>query len=59
MNRGLALQKKMVKHYARKSMLANAKLKQALLELEELKRTKVHDSLRILADASQQASKTP
>ena len=40
--RGLALQKKMTRHYARKSMLANAKLKQALMELEELKRTKVH-----------------
>ena len=59
MKRGLALQKKMVKHYVRKSMLANAKLKQALIELEELKRTKVHDNLGILADASQQVSKTP
>ena len=49
----------MVKHYARKSMLANAKLKQALMELEELKRKKVHENLRILADASQQVSKTP
>ena len=57
--RGLALQKKMVKHYARKSMLANAKLKQALMELEELKRTKVHDILGILFDYSQQVSKTP
>ena len=51
--RGLALQKKMVKHYARKSMLANAKLKQALMELEEIKRTKVHEILGILADYSQ------
>ena len=59
MKRGLALQRKMVKHYARKSMLSNAKLKQALMELGELKRTKVHDSLRILADASYQVSKTP
>ena len=40
-------------------MLANAKLKQALTELEELKRTKVHDSLGILDDASQKVSKTP
>ena len=49
----------MVKHYARKSMLANAKLKQALMELEELKKNKVHDSLGIMADASQHMSKTP
>ena len=59
MKRGLALQKKLVKHYARKSMLANAKLKQALMELEELKNTKVHESLGILAYASQHMSKTP
>ena len=38
--RGLALQKKMTKHYARKSMLASAKLKKALIELEDLKRAK-------------------
>ena len=57
--RALSLQKKMVKHYARKSMLANAKLKQALIELEELKRPKVHVSLGILADASHQVSKNP
>ena len=59
MKRGLALQKKMVKHYARKSMLANAKLRQALMELEDPKRTKVHESLGILADSSQKVSKTP
>ena len=59
MKRGLALQKKMVKHYARKSMIANAKLREALLELEEIKRPKVHDSLEILVDASHQVSKTP
>ena len=43
--RGLALQKKMAKHYARKRMLASAKLKKALIELEDLKRAKVHDIL--------------
>ena len=57
-NRGLALQKKMTKHYARKKMLACAKLKKALMELEDLKREKVHESLGILAEASQQVSKT-
>ena len=42
----------MAKHYARKSMLASAKLKKALLELEELERDKEHDSLGFLAEAS-------
>lgn len=56
--RGLALQKKMAKHYARKSMLASAKLKKALNELEDLKRVKLHDSLGFLAATSEQASKT-
>ena len=58
MKRGLALQKKMAKHYARKSMLASAKLKKALIELEDLKRSKVHDNLGLLAENSQQVSKT-
>ena len=48
----------MVKHYARKIMLANAKLKKALIELEDLKRAKVHNILGVLAEASQQVSKT-
>ena len=52
------MQKKMVKHYARKSMLANAKLTQALIKLEELKRPKVDENLVILADASKQMYKT-
>ena len=56
--RGLALQKKMTKHYARKNMLACAKLKEALMELENLKREKVHNNLKFLAEASQQVSKT-
>ena len=43
----------MTKHYARKSMLASAKLKKALIELEDLKRAKVHDGLGVLAEASQ------
>ena len=43
--RGLALQKKMTKHYAKKNMLACTKLKEALMELENLKRGKVHGSL--------------
>ena len=57
--RGLSLQKKITKHYARKNMLACAKLKEALIELENLKREKVHDSLGFLAEASQKFSKTP
>ena len=56
--RGLALQNKMSKHYARKNMLTCAKLKEALMELENLKREKLHDSLGFLAEASQQVSKT-
>ena len=50
---GLSLQKKMTKHYARKNMLACAKLRKALMELEDLKRAKVQDSLGILVEASQ------
>ena len=34
--RGLSLQKKMAKHYARKSMLASAKLKKALIRSESV-----------------------
>ena len=56
--RGLSLQNKMTKHYAKKNMLACAKLKEALMELENLKREKEHDSLGFLAKASQQVSKT-
>ena len=56
--RGLALQKKMTKHYARKNMFACAKLRKALIELEHLKRAKVHDSFGIFAKASQRVSKT-
>ena len=56
--RGLSLQKKMTKHYAKKNMLAYAKLKETLMELENLKREKVHDSLGFLVEASQQVSKT-
>ena len=56
--RDLTLQKKMTKHYARKNMLACAKLKEALMELENLKREKFHDILRFLVEASQQVSKT-
>ena len=55
---GLALQNKMAKHYARKIMFDSAKLKKALIELEDLKRAKVHERLGILVDASQQVSKT-
>ena len=51
--RGLALQKKMTKHYARKNMLACAKLKKALIELEDIKREKVHENLGILVEASE------
>ena len=43
----------MAKHYARKSMLASAKLNKALIELEDLKRAKVHENIGVLAEASQ------
>lgn len=56
--RDLALQKKMTKHYARKNLFACAKLKKAIMELEELKREKVHKSLGFLTEAFQQVSKT-
>ena len=55
--RGLVLQKKMTKHYVRKSRLANAKLKEALLEIKKLKIPKEHDILEILSQASQQLSR--
>ena len=58
MKRDLALQKKMTKYYAKKNMIACAKLKEALIELKNLKREKEHDSLGFLAEASQQVSKT-
>ena len=56
--RGLAVQKNMTNHYARKNMLVCAKLRKALIELEDLKREKVPENLGILAEASQQVSKT-
>ena len=56
--RGMDLPKKMTKHYARKNMLACAKLRKALIKIEDLKRAKVQDSLGILAKPSQQVSKT-
>ena len=56
--RGLSLQNKMTKHYARKNMLACAKLRKSLIEIEDLKKEKVQASLGILADSSQQVSKT-
>ena len=56
--RSLALQKKMAKHYARKNMLARAKLKKALIKLEDLKRAKFHDILGFFDEASQKVSKT-
>ena len=40
------------------NMLACAKLKKALMELENLKREKEHDGLGILAVDSQNVSKT-
>ena len=48
----------MTKNYARKNMLACAKLKEALMEIENLKWGKVHDKRGFLAEASQQVSKT-
>ena len=38
--RGLTLQKKITKHYAKKSRLACAKLKEALIEVKNLKEEK-------------------
>ena len=38
--RGLSLQKKMTKHYAKKNKLACAKLKEALMEIKKPKRGK-------------------
>ena len=52
MKRGLALQKKMTKHYAKKNMLACAKLKEALMEIKTIKEEKKHDNLGFLAEAS-------
>ena len=56
-NDGLNLQRKMTKHYAQKNKLACAKLKEALMEIKNLKREKEHDSLGFLAESSQQVSK--
>lgn len=56
--RGLALQKKMTKHYAKKNKLACAKLKEAPMEIKNLKEEKEHDRLGALAEASQYISKT-
>ena len=56
--RGLAIQKKMTKHYAKKNMLACAKLNEALMEIKNLKMVKEHDSHGFLSEASQQVSKT-
>ena len=50
--RDLTLQKKMTKHYARKSKFASAKLKEALLKVKNLKRENEHNILGILAEAS-------
>ena len=57
MKRSLALQKKMTKHYAKKNMLTCAKLKEALMEIKNLKEEKNHDSLGVLAEASQKVPK--
>ena len=54
----LALQKKMTKHYAKKHKLVCAKLKEALMEVKNLKEAKKHDILGVFAEASQQVSKT-
>ena len=57
-NDGLNLQRKMTKHYAKKNKLACAKLKEALMEIKNLKREKEHAKLVFLDEASQQVSKT-
>ena len=58
-NEGLELQRKMTKYYAKKHKLVCAKLKEGLLEAQNLKEAKEHDSLGFLAEASLQLSKTP
>ena len=50
--RGLALQNKITKNYAKKGRLACPKLKEALLEVKNLKEENEHKSLGILAKAS-------
>ena len=48
----------MTKHYAKKNKLACAKLKEALMEIKNLKEEKKNDSLGFFPKASQQVSKT-
>lgn len=50
--RGLSLQKKMTKHYAKKHKLVCAKLKEALHEVQTLKEVKEHERLGFLAEDS-------
>ena len=50
--RDLALRNKMTKNYTRKSRFASDKLKEALLEVKNIKREHEHKKLRILAEAS-------
>ena len=51
--RGLALHKKITKHYAIKKKLACAKLQETLIEIQALKGEKYHENIRVLAKASQ------
>ena len=55
-NRDLDLQRKMTKHYALRNQIARAKLKRALAKVQALKEEKVQIKLKLLADASMQAS---
>ena len=58
MKRDLGLQKKMAKHYALKNKLTSAKLKEALTEIQALKREKDQENLGFLVEASLHASQT-
>ena len=59
MKRDLGLQKKMAKHYALKNKLTSAKVKETLIEIQELKQGKDQQKLGFLAQASLQVSQTP
>ena len=48
----------MTKHYALRNQIAREKLKKELNENKKIKKEKIHDSLGVLAEASQQVSKT-
>ena len=56
--RDIDLQKKMARHYAMRIRIARAKLKRALINVQEQNEAKDKEKLDILADVSLQASQT-